>query len=337
MVNYLFSLHMLKRLRQIGVTLLLMVLIALTAVNVFVFMNRAEIKRALLEQVNQQLKTEIKTQQSLSIRPFQNFPYLAVTLPGVKVESLFPEAPEHLVVAQRVHLLLNYQSIIQGKYKVKKVIIDEGLIDLFVNAEGQQNFNVLKQQQGTDTSFMLILDKVLLRNTTLIYRDKRNTVQDTLPAHHYRFDMKKLRLSGVFRKGEYNLSIKGKTTAQQLLINRIDYLSQKKVDLNAKLTVLNDSIYKFTNADITISKVPFLLKGQLRDEDGYTFLDLNVSGEKLPFRRVSTIIPDTFRKAVASYTGQGKLNLATEIKGKMGPKYNPSVKIEFNSEIKRSC
>ena len=116
-----------------------------------------EIKEIALKQINQQLISPIIV-QDIELSAINYFPSISLNFSNLLIKDP-QKANDTLLFAKNVYLNFDTYDLINKKYIVRKLVLKNGCMDIFINNNGKENFNVLKKNKKNDNkNFKFLLN-----------------------------------------------------------------------------------------------------------------------------------------------------------------------------------
>lgn len=155
----------------LGAIVLLMVGLGLTG---YFFEER--IVQFTLNQLNQKLTIPVKVKE-VKVSLIRNFPFAGVTLKNVQIKDGSTEIPDNvelgLLSVDEVVLKMKLTGIFTNNYRIERLLLKDGWINIFFDHNGTGNFEIFKSSEGQKDSWMLELEKLQIRNVNLSYIDPK--------------------------------------------------------------------------------------------------------------------------------------------------------------------
>ncbi|RQO31599.1 hypothetical protein DBR32_06495 [Taibaiella sp. KBW10] len=137
----------LKRILYIFGTLIALLLILWGVLYWYVSAHKQELITKLEQAIGDKIEGKLTIED---IRPdvFKTFPNMAIRLDGLSlVDSLYEQHHRKLLDLKHAYVRINIFSVIFGKPKISKIILEEGLLHLFIDENGYSNNYLLKSKQ----------------------------------------------------------------------------------------------------------------------------------------------------------------------------------------------
>jgi hypothetical protein len=283
-----------------------------------------EIKRLVLDRINQNVNTEINIGE-FSFSVLRHFPYASVDMQQVMAKEVTDQKEKDtLLYASHVSLLFNITTIFDKDFAVRKIVMKNGKVNIRIDKAGKNNYHFWKPSSDT-TSSVVDLKKIVLDNVLITYLDK-HADQD------YLFTAKDATLSGIFSGDEFTLKTKADVLVSHFLSGNINYVSEKKIQISSDLKVNGKTDeYTFSNSHVGMNDLAFDVKGSVISLPKTTRLGLTIDAHEAKLESFMNALPVEYRKSFATnFTTKGKISFTVNIKGDEDAKHTPDVAINFS-------
>jgi uncharacterized protein involved in outer membrane biogenesis len=138
-----------------------------------VFFFKDRICGLVLTEVNTYLKVPLHV-SDMDLVFWSSFPNLSVDLNHLYIKESFPnaQASDTLFYTEQARLTFNPWDIYQGKYHVKQLRVNPGKLAIRYDAQGKENFDILKPSpSSTKTDFNLSLKELKIRGLRCVYEN----------------------------------------------------------------------------------------------------------------------------------------------------------------------
>ena len=184
-----------KALKIIGIVLACLVGVVLIAVGIAVGMLTSSGR--LTKMVKKYAPEFITCEMSLGktdLTLFKTFPDVGVDIENVALINPMAGSPsDTLANIDDLTVVLNLKKLLKEKeIVVRKCILEDAFVNLYMDTLGQNNFSVFKTKEDSDTTktfdYLIDIEEVKLKNADLIYTDDRN--QMTAQSRGLNLDLK---------------------------------------------------------------------------------------------------------------------------------------------------
>lgn len=265
-----------------------------------------EIIGMVLEEVNAHLKAKVKVEK-VDISFWSSFPNLSVDFNHVFVQDTYENSTENdtLFYSDKIRLRFNPMDIWREEYKLKRIDIFPGTLQLKVDDQGLVNYDILKESSDTtETNFEFDLQKVKIDHLKFSYTNKQIN-------HHYATDLIETELEGKFTEKVFTLHAKSSQIVRETRSGQVNFVSNKSVDLDINLEVdQNKGTLSIPMTTINIAKLPFQFSGFLSPDN----MKFTIEAKKLALTDVVKNFTVQGVEQVANYSGSGNVNFLLVIK-----------------------
>lgn len=184
-----------KALKIIGIVLACLVGVVLIAVGIAVGMLASSGR--LTKMVKKYAPEFITCEMSLGkadLTLFKTFPDVGVDIENVALINPMAGSPsDTLANIDDLTVVLDLKKLLKEKeIVVRKCILEDAFVNLYMDTLGQNNFSVFKTKEDSDTTksfdYLVDIEEVKLKNADLIYTDDRN--QMTAQSRGLNLDLK---------------------------------------------------------------------------------------------------------------------------------------------------
>ncbi len=303
----------------------LLTLLFLTAFIIAYFYEDS-VKKFVVDRINKQLNSEIQV-KDIELSLLKKFPDATLIFNEVIAKDAITSVNKgNLLKAQQVLLNFNIWDIFDGNYRIKKIEVDQGYINLMVYADGTDNFHFWKEDSTAkkDDSFGFDLQKLILNNVGIRYRDFPNNQDYYGIANDFI-------IKGKFKNQQYDLAIYGSLLINKFNVSDVSYFPGKLTDIDMTLSVDNNSgTYKFETGNLKIGDLKFEVAGYVVHNETTQKLDVDITGSKFQLQALLNEVPTAYHKYISDYKGVGDFKFKTKISGSYKGKNIPQVTITFS-------
>lgn len=288
----------------------------------------------LTKQVVALLNTQFKG--TLSIRAvtmniWKQFPYLSLDLQGVRFYATSDTNLTPMYSFDDVYLGVNILELLREEYRIKRLSIDGGHIDLVKFADGRINIleakgvDMSSNQDSTDAPFTFDMKNLSLNKLRLAYHDyaaKRDIIAQidrletsfTLAPEHIIAEIKTALVLDIDRDGKHTF------------FNTKHCTFESKLDYN-----LISGSARFENTHIGIEQALFALEGAVDTKDSMN-CSVKFHGEKPSLLTFAAFAPSAVQEALKTYSNEGNVSFSGKIDGKLLGKEMPAYRIDFSCD-----
>ena len=290
--------------------------------TLIIYLNRDNICQSAIDEINQKLKSPLQV-KDVNLTFWSTFPNLSVDLKDVFIAGLKDSKPykeDTLLYSKLIRLKLNPFDLWKENYEFQSIEINSGKIQLLVDENGKENFDILKpEEEKEDDSFRLKLKNVAFNKMDFSYQNKSTN-------QHYNTRLNRFIFSGDFNEKKYKLKLYGDLNLNYLKSGPLYLLNNKKVKINFSVSVnqLSKEII-IPSSVIDISGLPFSINGKVSKAD-YSF---QVKAKNIGFKKLVESFNAGVSKDIKSLKGNGDIYFNLLLKGNYNKKTPPLVNCSF--------
>lgn len=285
-----------------------------------------EVKQYVISELNKQLNTQvILDTKDIDFSIFRNFPYASIDFKNLKaLDAVVDNKKDTLFKAGRISFQFNLPDIFRKNYHIKKIEIENVIVDIRIDKEGKDNYHFWKSSTDTTSAnFEFALEKINMSNVQFLYRNSR-TFQNTDIL------IKKGDLSGQFSSKRYSLKATGDLFANKIQTDSIIYLRKKNLSADITLDVDNEAdSYKIGPSRIRIEDLAFGLGGEVLHTSSEPILNIAVQGKDMDIKSILSLIPEQYKREIEEYKSTGDFYFNAVIQGELSAEQSPQITADF--------
>lgn len=285
----------------------------ITLVSIFLLISgglylfKDEICGAVINEVNKHLKAKVSVSE-VDLTFWGSFPNLSVDFNHVFIQDSYAQSTikDTLLYSERIRLKFNPMDIWNEEYRVKKVQVYPGSLNLKVNKDGEVNYDIFKPSDDTaSTAFKFELEKVVLEELHFSYANKAT-------AQTYKSAINQMELSGNFSAEQFELKANSQLKVEKVRSGEITLLSNRPANFDIKLNVNQKTgIVSIPNALVYISNLPFTVKGEVTPSK----IDFNIQSKDIQLADLATNFSVDEVDEIKKFDGKGKVYFDLDIDG----------------------
>lgn len=286
-----------------------------------------EVKNLVLNEVNQNLQTDIKVEK-ISLSLFKKFPYAALRFEKLMaLDAIETNAPKDtLLYAEDLYLEFRVFDIFTRNYVIRKVDVENAVLRLKVDENGQDNFHFWKQRPDSSESHLgFQLQHVGLTNVDFSYRNVQS-------RFHLDTEIDDLLLSGNFQDARFDLDVESNLLIQKLQHRDDEYITNRKTKLAFQIHIDTEAqLYKVKDGAVDFEELGFVVNGSYKMGKENQALNLDFSGKDIQITDLLVFIPEKYRGKMDGYEPKGKASVDLSLKGDPSSDTDPvEVVLEFD-------
>lgn len=310
-----------KNLKRVLISFGALIAVIIMAAVVIAAFFQEEVGKALISEINKQLKTELKV-GSFDLSLLRNFPDATVSLRDVVLEGLNGEG---LVDAQLMAFNFRILSLLGSSVKVHSVTIQDGSLNVLIDKKGQANYDIFKPSES-EGGFNISLKTAGLENIELIYRDEK-LKQELMTT------VEKATFSGLFSSKKFDLKSTAKLTSNFVDLSNMRYLEGKKWGYDAVIEMdMEQGKYDFQKVKVTLEDNIFDVNGYIQSQKDFTDFNLIATAEDASLETVIAMLPKQFLKPLGDFSSTGKFRFDVSVNGKLSTAGRPAINFNFSLE-----
>lgn len=288
-------------------------------ISVLLFKDR--IVRTFLIEANKQLNTPIKV-ADIEVSIFTHFPNLSIELKDVYVEDSHPDNYP-LLTASSISFQFHPLEAYHGIYNINGLTIHDAEASLKINANGLNNYTILKPSEGAaESSVALELKDVELNNVKVIYIDLKS-------RQHYVFRSRGLEASIATANDIYDIDANGELTTEMISVEGKSYFVGKT--FQAESNLVYDDLRKIINikpSSLTLKNSRFSVEGSYAWK-GTETINLQVTGKETDIQTIFSLLPESTNKSFDKYRSKGDVFFSAHLEGEFSNHRLPALQIDF--------
>lgn len=314
-----------KKLKSISIIIGTIVAIFIVVGIVFSTIYEDKVKNYILQQVNNSIATKIDV-GSIEFSVFKKFPYASLEFKQITAQEVTKkEQKGKLFTAQSVYLQFNIIDILQENYIIKKIAINDGMVNINIDKNGNDNYHFWKTSTDSSANILeLELERLTIKHVNFYVLNEYKNLDMDIEAVG-------VTLSGNFSKEEFALNTQANFIVNQINEAEEPILKNKNIVLNTILDVNQiTNIYQIKKGEIALEKLKFNLNGNIVNKKVGIDLDIQSKGEGLEIEELFSLFPKKQKEALSAYKTEGKITYSSEIKGELSAKKSPSFDANFS-------
>lgn len=317
----------LKKLKTISILVGIFITIFVAIGVAFSKVYEDKVKNYILQEVNNSIETKIDV-RDIEFSVFKKFPYASLEFKQITAQEITKrEQKGDLFTAQSIYLQFNIIDILQENYILKKIAITDGLVNINIDKNGNDNYHFWKiSTANTANPLALELERLTLNRVNFYVLNEYKELDIDIEAIG-------VTLSGNFSKEEFTLNTQANFRINQINENGEAILKNKNIVLNTLLNVNQiTKIFHIKRGEVAIEKLKFNLKGNIINKAIGVDLDIQSKGKGLEIEELFSLFPNKQKEALAAYKTKGNITYSSKIKGELSAKKSPNFEADFSIE-----
>ena len=230
--------------RVIKILSFLLLSLILTSIIFSLFFGK-KTEKMIFNKINSAINTELILSE-IEFSLLKKFPSASITFSNILINDSYKDLQDTLIFAEEVIIKLNLIDIYYGDYSLKNIELYNSYINLKYNEKGESNFNLLKNKSKDKNN--IAIKNINLKNSKIQFTSLSDSLHLNFFPHELNFSFKDINNTN-------EIVILGSFLSKELSVDSIDYISNKEIIVDAKLTI-SDSI-KIENGKLNINKIDF--------------------------------------------------------------------------------
>jgi hypothetical protein len=315
------------RLLRKGMIYLFLLLCVLISIGFIIgLVYEGDVKKYVIAELNKQLNTQVVVDtKDIDFSIIKNFPYASIDFKNLKaLDALEGKHKDTLFKAGKISLQFNLPDIFRKNYHIKKIAIENVILDIRIDETGKDNYHFWKSSNDTSASnFAFALEKINLGHVQLFYKNKK-TIQniDLL--------INKSELSGEFSAKNYSLKARSELFINTIKTDSITYVNKKNAYADLTLEVNNESsTYKIGASKIKIEDLLFEMSGEVLHASTKPVLNIAIQGKDMNIKSILSLIPKQYKRKIEEYKSTGDFYFNSSIQGLFYDDQYPQIIADF--------
>ena len=272
-----------------------------------------KVEKTVINKIQEQMTSELQL-GDVAFSLYEKFPSASVKIANLLAFEKGGFDYDTLFYAKTTYIELSIMDIILGTVDIKRIVVDNGNINIKYDYDDNPNFSIFKTNEKSK-------NKLTLNNLLLI---------DT----HISFNRKGVNINwktqeAVISFYERIVIINAKIFSEKLIVNSLDYINKKQIILDIALDLKKDSIIIEEGATVYIEKLKTELSGKIIKGK---IIDLYFACEGQKLTNIMSNTPEHLKSIYSSFQANGIVNCNGNVKGLISKESNPYLDMVCNIE-----
>ena len=239
----------------------------------------------------------------ISASLFHTFPRMAITLKDVNVhDSLWKDHEHDLLKADRIFATLNMLSLLTGKLRIERILLEGATINLYTDSNGYSNTSIFKKHPETTPK-----TSGPPPYYPIVEIKESKFIMEKADKHKlFRFDIQKLlaRVSFPEDNGTLHLNVLLSVFSHGLGFNQANgaFVLDKPITGNFPIEFnTRTKIMQFENILLAVDDQPIRFTGKFMLAEVPTPFTLSVTTENLPYKKAASFVSQNIRRKLDQY------------------------------------
>ncbi|UYW00425.1 AsmA family protein [Flavobacterium agricola] len=272
----------------IAITLVSIFAFSLLLVTVIPYFFKDKITDVAENMANEYLDAEVSFNE-LGVSVFKYFPALIVYVKDVQVNNPKFTESNQVITANTAAVGVNVWGLLQGKFILDAVYLDQADLQLEIDSLGKANFDIIKATESADTTATEFkIKRIIVNKTNIKYNDKSSPLNFNITDLNYKG-------TGDLSADYFDLNSNVKIKSFDFNADGVDYVRDKPISAEI-VTNIDAKELKFTfqKNNIRIKNFPFSFNGYFAFiKGGYDF-DLRMQSKNSTLEEMFSLIPPDY-------------------------------------------
>ena len=298
---------------RISKTLIGISLLILISGFVITYFFSEKIEKTVIYKIQEQMTSELKL-GNVTFSLYEKFPSASVKISNLLAFEKEGFSNDTLFYAKSTYIELSLIDIILSSVDIKKVVVENGNINIKYDSYNDPNFAIFKTNEKSKNK--LILNNLILIDTHVSLNKEEVSIKWEIQE-------------GFLDFKERNLIINAKLFSEKLIVNTRDYIHKKQMTLLTALELKKDSIIIQKGSIFYIENLKTELSGEIIMGK---IIDLDFSCEGQELTNIIQNTPEHLKSIYRSFKANGIVNCNGNIKGLVSKVSNPYLDMKCSIE-----
>ena len=299
--------------KHICQTILGISLLILISGFVVTYFFSAKVEKTVIKKIQEQMTSDLQL-RNVAFSLYEKFPSASVKITDLVAFEKEGFNNDTLFYAKTTYIELNIIDIILGTVDIKRVVVDNGIINIKYDSDDNPNFAIFKTNEKNKSK--LTIKNLLLINTNISCKRKK-------------FNLNWKTQECILRFNEKKITLNAKIFSEKLIVNSRDYINKKQLTLNTILDIKKDSILIQKGSTVNIENVKIELAGEIFNGE---IIDLYFACKGQEINNIIIHTPEFLKSIYRSFHANGIIDCSGNIKGLISKKSNPNLDMACSIE-----
>lgn len=314
-----------KRVKRILFIVILLLVLCFFSALILVWANEAKIKQIVVNEINKSLLTEVNVKQ-IDIEYLSSFPMVSVVFSDVVINDVLDSTKkERFVSVEELGVRFNLWDILSGRYIAKKILVENGEINLRINFQGESNYVFWKQSEKKDkaSEFDFALSSIEFSNVAISFRNDISRL-------YIRAKANEIEAKGNFSDKQQDLDLQADLLLNAFVFDELEisYPQMLVCEINARNNT-EKKLLSVKKADVSLGEMEFDFSGaysyNLKDE-----VDFALIGKEIDLKQVFSLFGIDSKDLLKGYESEGLVDFQMKVKGELSKHSLPEINADFN-------
>lgn len=293
----------------------------------YIYLNKDLIKQQIIVQLNNYVNTQVEVKH-IDLELLEKFPLISLSFKDVKVKGSDPEHQSTLMSAKELLCTFDIWDILEQKYNIHQLYIDEANIHMLVDENGDVNYNVIKTNSKTETETDRTDKHVSLKS--VIITSANFKYENQYKQQWYHLNLPKIEGDFTTQDLVVRTAISGKAFINGIQLDTGNVLlKNKELLIDSKISYdLSNKQLSLKNSTFSLNKSEFLLDGGLQI-DSTSFINLTIKAKESKISSLVSLVPNKLSQNLNQYQSSGNIRFDAHIIGEISTQVSPKIDVSF--------
>ncbi len=303
----------------IGISILFGVFFVILAT--IVTLKKEEIIQYFVQEANKSISTPIDVEK-INISVLEHFPSISIDLNKVTIKESYKENKGVLGRAGKISFSFKLMDLLNKKYVIHGMYINDADINLKINHEGTPNYLIF-ESDSTSRGSIFEIKNLHGENLKIHYLDSKSDYEVTLLVGNVKSDLSQQGKSMTAK-------LTGSLISDQIRVGKRIFLNNKNIEIDAAIGIeLNTNYYDIRDCQLTIDQGTFDLTGSVNASE--KILDLSFKGVNTNFRTINSLLSNDLSTYLKEYNSRGDVYFTGRVAGAYSMNNRPLVQLDFGA------
>jgi len=292
-------------------TFLILILIIGSAIFVITTYFADDIENAVIEKIQANLTTPLSL-DDVEFTIYDNFPSTSVKFNNLLVLESVDFGNDTLLYAKEAYVNISLTEVLSNNFDISKIIISNGKLNIKYKEDRTPNFLIVKEI--SDSKGNVNIEEIVLLNTDVLVENLSSELNINLQTDRV-----------IVAINNSKIELYTIAFSKNLTVGKIDYLTNKTLDINAELNIRKDTI-DILNSNMQIESLFANGSGRiLRNRH----LDIAIKLKDEKINNVISNLPQNIKKICDPFILDGKITSDIKIIGIISKNTNPLFEMDY--------
>ena len=286
----------------------ILLLLAAGGIAIAAFFYGDEIKTLVVENLNKNLKTEVKV-SNVEFSVFQDFPKASVVFSDVVIFAVNAKK-DTLLAAEKLSAQFNIIDLYKEQYNLIGLYATNGKCEMLVDNSGRPNYVFWNSSDSTTNPISIKLTNVAFSKMEYTYVDYSKNIA-------VQFSIEEAKLKGNFNENIFDLDLNTTLKKVNVQVGEMNLFDDRTLFLTLTGNVDQRSEQlNFASSNIGIDGMNVKVNGSLNYGEK-SRMDLQMVSENADLEKAIAILPLSIRSKLSRFKIDGEAQLAGSLNGEI--------------------